>query len=329
LANKCISCSLQHLEINGVKKVATSDGVLGGQNWPINLHVQGKAGQLIDFLSTSDDYVDALGIHLKEGRTFSKNFPTDITINPPANQSNQLIGSVILNETAVQELGIQEPAVGKNIFWDKNYLRVVGIVKDFHFSSFHNKIKPFAFLNIPRRMGNFTIKLSTDNMKVTLAELESVWNKFSPERPFEYFFLDDTYGKLYQSEIHFEQIFTSLVILAILIACLGLFGLATFVAQQRVKEIGIRKVLGSSVFNITKLLSLDFIKLVGISIVIATPVAWYAMNKWLEDYAYRINIRWTTFFMSALLAIAVALITVSFQAIKAAVANPGKSLRTE
>jgi len=315
--------------INGVKKVATSDGVLGGQDWPINLHVQGKGGQLIDFLSVSDDYVDALGIQLKEGRSFSEKFPTDIRMSPPDDQSNELIGSVILNETAVKELGIQEPAVGKHIFWAQNYLTVVGVVKDFHFTSFHNKIKPFAFIDDPRRMSNFTIKLSTANMKATLAELESTWNKFSPERPFEYFFLDDTYAKLYQSEIHFKQIFTSLVILAIVIACLGLFGLATFVAEQRTKEIGIRKVLGSSVFNIARLLALDFIKLVGISIIIATPVAWYIMNKWLEDYAYRINIGWTTFFISALLAIAIALVTISFQSVKAAIANPVKSLRTE
>jgi len=318
------------LEINGVKKVATSDGVLGGQNWTINLHEQGsKNAQFIDFLSISDDYVDALGIRLKEGRSFSKKFPTDIRINPPDNQSNELIGSVILNETAVKELGIQEPAVGKNIFLGQNYLRVIGVVKDFHFTSFHNKIKPFAFINDPRRMGNFTIKLSTNNIKVTLAQLQDAWHKFSPERPFEYVFLDETYGKLYQSEIHFEQLFTSLVILGILIASLGLFGLSTFVAQQRVKEIGIRKVLGASLFTITKLLSADFMKLVWIAIVIASPIAWYVMHKWLQGYAYRININWFTFFIAGLLAVAIAMVTVSFQSIKAAVANPVESLRTE
>ena len=247
--------------------------------------------------------------------------------DPPDNHT--IIGSVILNETAVKELGVKEPAIGKNIVWDQNYLRIIGVVKDFHFTSFHDKIKPFAFLDHPRRWGNFTIKLSTDHVKVTLAELQNTWNKFSPERPFEYFFLDDTYAKLYQSEIHFQQIFTSLVVLGILIACLGLFGLATFAAQQRVKEIGVRKVLGASVTEIVRLLSKDFLKLVFIAFVIATPTAWFFMNKWLQNYAYRIRISWWVFLVSGVLAVFIAVVTISFQSIKAAIANPVKSLRTE
>ena len=202
-------------------------------------------------------------------------------------------------------------------------------MKDFHFTSFHDKIKPFAFLDDPRRMGNFTIKLSTDNVKVTLAQLENTWNKFSPERPFQYIFLDETYAKLYQSEIHFQQIFTSLVVLGILIACLGLFGLTTFAAQQRVKEIGIRKVLGASVSEIVRLLSKDFLKLVFIALVIAIPVAWFFMNKWLQDFAYRINISWWVFLVAGMIAVLIAVITISFQSVKAAMANPVKSLRTE
>jgi putative ABC transport system permease protein len=229
----------------------------------------------------------------------------------------------------LKELSLKEPIVGKNVYWGENYLLVIGVVKDFHFTSFHDEIKPFAFLDISQRMSNYTIKLSTSNIKSTLSQLENTWNKFSPQRPFEYIFLDDTYAKLFQSEIHLEQIFTSLVILAILITCLGLFGLVIFIAQQRVKEIGIRKVLGASVFSITKLLTLDFIKLVCIAIIIASPIAWYAMDKWLQDYAYRINISWITFCIAGLLAIAIALVTISFQSIKAAVANPVKSLRAE
>lgn len=318
------------LQINGVKKIAMSDGILGGQNWTKTVHIQESQNtQLVNFLSVSNDYLEALGIQLKEGRSFSAKFPTDVKINLPDDQSNKLAGSIILNETAVKELGVKEPAVGKNIYWDQNYLQIVGVVKDFHFTSFHEEIKPFAFVEIPRRMGNYTIKLSTANIKTTLTQLENTWNKFSPGRPFQYIFLDDTYAKLFQSEIHFQQIFTSLVVLGILIACLGLFGLATFVAQQRVKEIGIRKVLGASVFAITKLVSLDFIKLVCIAIVIASPIAWYVMYKWLQNYAYRISINWITFFIAGLLAIAIALITISFQSIKAALANPVKSLRTE
>ena len=317
------------LQIKGIEKIATSDGVVGGQNWIANLHTQSSQNmQLVNFLSISDDYLDALGIELKEGRSFSAKFPTDVKVDLDG-QTNKLLGSIILNETAVKELGLKKPVVGKNVYWGENYLLVIGVVKDFHFTSFHDEIKPFAFLDISQRMSNYTIKLSTSNIKSTLSQLENTWNKFSPQRPFEYIFLDDTYAKLFQSEIHLEQIFTSLVILAILITCLGLFGLVIFIAQQRVKEIGIRKVLGASVFSITKLLTLDFIKLVCIAIIIASPIAWYAMDKWLQDYAYRINISWITFCIAGLLAIAIALVTISFQSIKAAIANPVKSLRTE
>jgi len=267
------------LEINGVKKVAMSDGVLGGQTWNMMFRGEGSQNiQVVNSLSISGDYLDALGIQLKEGRSFSAKFPTDVLNTRADNQSNKMIGSVILNETAVKELGLQEPVVGKNIFWGQNYLRIVGLVKDFHFTSFHDHIKPFAFLDNPSRMGNYTIKLSTENIKRTLTQLQAVWNKFSPERPFEYIFLDDTYGKLFRTEIHFQQAFTGLVILLILIACLGLFGLVTFAAQQRTKEIGIRKVLGASVNEIARLLSTDFLKLVLMAFIIATPIAWFFMN---------------------------------------------------
>ena len=318
------------LEINGVKKVAMSDGVLGGQTWNMMFRGEGSQNiQVVNSLSISGDYLDALGIQLKEGRSFSAKFPTDVLNTRADNQSNKMIGSVILNETAVKELGLQEPVVGKNIFWGQNYLRIVGLVKDFHFTTFHDRIKPFAFLDNPRRMGNYTIKLSTENIKHTLTQLQTVWNKFSPERPFEYIFLDDTYGKLFRTEIHFQQAFTGLVILLILIACLGLFGLVTFAAQQRTKEIGIRKVLGASVNEIVRLLSTDFLKLVLMAFIIATPIAWFFMNKWLQNYAYRIKIGWWIFIVAGVLAMLIALVTISFQAIKAAVANPVKSLRTE
>jgi putative ABC transport system permease protein len=209
------------------------------------------------------------------------------------------------------------------------YLTVVGVAKDFHFTSLRNQIKPFVFVNIPRRVANFTIKLSADNMKQTLARLESTWKKFSADRPFEYNFLDETYAGLYQSETRFQKVFISLVVLGIIIACLGLFGLATFAAQQRVKEIGIRKVLGASVSNLIGLLSKDFLKLVIIALILAVPVAWFAMNKWLQDFAYRINIHWWVFMVAAIITVLIAWITISTQAFRAAAANPVKSLRTE
>jgi putative ABC transport system permease protein len=224
--------------------------------------------------------------------------------------------------------------VGKQIQWGSDgdtsyYLNVIGVTNDFHFTSFRHEIKPFAFVVNPNREWYYTIKLSTDNIKGTLAQLENSWQKFSPERPFDYAFLDDTFSKLYQAENRFQKVFISLVILGIIIACLGLFGLATFAAQQRIKEIGIRKVLGASVSNVVGLLSKDFLKLVLIALIIAIPVTWFAMNNWLQDFAYRINVEWWVFILGGFIAILIAFFTISFQAIKAALANPVKNLRTE
>jgi putative ABC transport system permease protein len=324
------------LQLPGVKKAATSDGVVGGQNWANSMSAKGSQNsQLINFLAVGYDFPDVLGIKMKEGRSFSSKFPADTMNNGiPDGPLDQNIGSIILNETAVKDLDMQEPVVGKQILWGNDadtmyYLTLVGVAKDFHFTSLRSEIKPFAFVNNPARVANFTVKLSTDNIQRTLAQMESVWKKFSAERGFDYAFLDDTYAKLYQSENRFQKVFISLVILGILIACLGLLGLATFAAQQRVKEIGIRKVLGASVGNVVSLLSKDFLKLVIISLIIAVPIGWYGMNKWLQDFAYRINIHWWVFPLAGLLAIVIAFFTISFQAIKAAIANPVKSLRTE
>ncbi len=324
------------LQNPGVKEIATSDGVVGGQNWTTGMRLKGSQNsQLVNFLSVGNTFLDALSIEIKEGRNFSEKFPADTLNNGiPGGPLDQNIGSVILNETAVKDLGIPSPAVGKQVLWSSDadtmyYVTIVGVAKDFHFTSFKNQIKPFAFVRVQRRADNFTIKLSTDDVRGSLALLENTWKKFSSERPFQYYFLDETYANLYQSEIRFQKVFISLVILGILIACLGLLGLATFAAQQRVKEIGIRKVLGASVAGITGLLTKDFLKLVIIALILSIPVAWYAMNKWLQDFVYRINIQWWVFVVAAVIAILIAFITISFQAIKAAIANPVKSLRTE
>jgi putative ABC transport system permease protein len=323
-------------QLPGVKRATTADGVVGGQNWTNGMRLKGSQNsQLINFLSVGYDFTDAMGMQVKEGRGFSAKFPADTMNNGiPKGPLDQNIGSVLVNETAVKDLGIPEPAVGKQLLWSSDndtmyYVTIVGVLKDFHFTSLKNQIKPFAFINSPRRQWYFTIKLSTDNMKATLTQLENVWEKFSHERPFEYSFLDETYAKLYQSEARFQKVFISLVVLGIIIACLGLLGLSTFAAQRRVKEIGIRKVLGASAGSIVGLLSRDFLKLVGIALVIAIPIAWFAMTKWLQDFAYRINIHWWVFIAAAAIALLIAFITVSSQAIKAAVTNPAKSLRTE
>jgi len=231
-------------------------------------------------------------------------------------------------------LAVPSPVIGQRLEWGRDvdtsyYVKVVGITEDFHFASFRNEVKPFAFVVNPRRAENLTVKLSTQNISATIQQIENKWKLFAPGRPIQYFFLDETFAQLYKAETNFQKVFIVLVILSIVIACLGLFGLAAFTAEQRTKEIGIRKVLGASVAGITTMLSKDFLKLVIISIIIATPLAWWAMNLWLQNYAYRIQINGWIFLIAGLLSVLIAIITVSFQAIKAAIVNPVKSLRTE
>ena len=322
-------------QLPSVKKLAGTDGVIGGQNWTNSLRAKGSENsQLVNFLSVGHDYLDVMGIELKEGRGFSARFSADTLQEGVLGTTERQSGSIILNETAVKHLGLTGPVIGKQIVWseveDTTYnLNVIGVVKDFHFTSLRNEIKPFAFVAEPGREGILAVKLSTNDIQNSIRQIEKIWNKFSLERPFQYSFLDETFAQLYQSEERFKKIFLSITALAIIIACLGLFGLAAFVTEQRVKEIGIRKVLGASVYGITTLLSKDFLKLVLIAVVIASPVVWFVMNKWLRDFSYRIHIGWWVFVIAGIIALLIALITVSFQAIKAAIANPAKSLRTE
>jgi len=322
-------------QINGVKDVATSDGVVGGQSWTNDMSVKGSENsQLINFLSVGYDYLKVLGIQIKKGREFSPDFPADTLTNVSNFQLEEDIGSVILNEKAVKDLGVPSPVIGQRILWNTDgdtsyYLKLIGVTEDFHFASFRNEIKPFAFVMVPNRRDYLTIKLSTQNLSATMEQIENKWKVFAPDRPIQYSFLDETFAQLYKAEANFQKVFVVLVALSIVIACLGLFALAAYTAEQRKKEIGIRKVLGASVAGITGMLTKDFVKLVIISILIASPLAYLAMNKWLQDYTYRIQIEWWVFLIAGLVALLIAIITISFHAIKAAIANPVKSLRTE
>jgi putative ABC transport system permease protein len=323
-------------QIPGIKKIATSNGMPVGGFSTTRINAKGSTNQQqVNFISVGYNFLDVMGIEMKEGRGFSADFQGDTLTNGiPGGPLDQTIGSVVLNETAIKDLGIAAPAIGKQILWgiDKDtsyYLNIVGVTKDFHFSSLRNQIKPFAFLVSPRTTRNVVLKLSGQNIPGTLAQIEDKWKMFSADRSFEYSFLDETFAKLYQSETRFQRVFVSLVVLGILIACLGLLALATFAAEQRVKEIGIRKVLGASVASVVALLSKDFLKLVLISFVFALPIGWYAMNKWLQDFAYRIDIKWWVFVIAAIIAVVIAFVTISFQTIKAALSNPVKNLRTE
>lgn len=277
----------------------------------------------IKVVSADYDFIPTYGVHILAGRNFSKEYSLDTN-------------NFILNEAAIKAIGWKSPhdAVGKDFAYDSRRGHVVGVTSDFHFESLREKIIPLVLANYPvsptdSRFNYLSIKVAGNNIPAALSTLESTWRKYLPELPYQYTFLDEKFTKLYESEQRQGTIFTIFACIAIFIACLGLFGLSAFAITQRVKEIGVRKVLGARVSSIVTLLSKDFLKLVLIAAVIAFPVAWYAMSHWLRDFAYRIDIAWWVFIVAAVLALTVALVTISFQAIKAAVANPVKSLRTE
>ena len=236
----------------------------------------------------------------------------------------------IINESAVKSMGwTVENAVGKKMdLGESRRGEVKAVIKDFHFASLHQKIEPLVIFP-DTYFQTLMVRISGKNVPQTLATLSKQWKEIAPQLPFEYEFMDDEFNRLYTSETRIGTAFGVFAFLAIFLACLGLFGLATFTILQRTKEIGIRKVLGASVQQIVGLLSKDFLKLVILSIVIASPIAYYFMDKWLQDFAYRINIEWWIFALAGIVAIVIALLTVSYQAIRAAMANPVKSLKTE
>jgi len=267
------------------------------------------------------DFIPTMKMQVLHGRNFSKAF----------NDS----ASVILNETAAKLIGWKDP-VGKYLDYPGNDQRfkVIGVVKDFNISSLREMIEPFALFHSSSRTyglnsSYISVRLKAGNLNSSVQDLENEWKNFAPDMPFDYSFLDNDFDALYRSEQRMGAVFGVFTFLSIFVACLGLFGLSIYTAERRTKEIGVRKVLGATVQNVVGLLSGDFLKLVFISAIVAFPVAWFAMNKWLEDFAYRIQIGWAVFIIAAIAAIMIAFITISFQAIKAAVANPVKSLRTE
>jgi len=233
----------------------------------------------------------------------------------------------ILNETAVRDAGIKNP-IGKRFKLHQTDGIIIGVLKDFHFASLKQKIEPFIFSYQPHTW-QLLVKTTGKDARKALKTVEAVWKRYNPNYPFSYTFLDQTYEELYKSDERSGTLFSVFAGIAILISCLGLFGLATYTAQVKVKEIGIRKVLGASIANITTMLSKDFLTLIILAITIATPVAWYAMNQWLQAFVYRATIQWWTFALAGGAAVLIALATISFQAVKAALANPVKSLRSE
>ena len=274
----------------------------------------------IKYITVDQDFLNTYDIKIAAGRGFSRDFSTDTS-------------SFLLNQTAVKALGLKsdQDAVGKNFSYAGIKGKVVGIFHDFHFESMRQPIVPLIMV-IPSTNGNYgsiSIKISGGNISAAIDHIEKVWKQFLPQSPFDYNFVDERFAKLYDSEKRQGTIFTIFAGIAIFIACLGLFGLSSFTITQRIKEIGIRKVLGASAASIVQLLSKDFLKLVLIAAVIAFPVAWYAMHQWLLDFAYRISIPWWIFIVAGIVAAVIALATISLLTVKAAMSNPVKSLRTE
>jgi putative ABC transport system permease protein len=270
------------------------------------------------------DFLKTMEIGLVQGRSFSETIPTD------------RYNAILVNETLVNELGWKDP-IGKRVKFhidDKGTLaesRVVGVIKDFHTHSLQHKIEPLALQMPPdaNEQDNLYVRVRAGQAADALAFIEKTYRQFEPGSVFAYQFLDQNFARQYAAEQKQSQLLLIFTALAIFIACLGLFGLATFTAEQRTKEIGVRKVLGASVMSIVILLSKDFLKLVLIAVLIASPIAWLAMNRWLQDFAYKIDIEWWVFAGAGLLAVGIALLTVSFQSVKAALLNPVKSLRSE
>ena len=250
-----------------------------------------------------------------EGRNFSKDMASDSS-------------AIIINKTMAEKLGLKNP-LGQRIVNGWETWTVIGVMEDFNFESMRQDVGPLCLVLGNNRSTIVAAKIKTTNTKSVISYLSSVWKSFAPDQPIRYTFLDESFANMYADVQRTGTIFTTFAMLAIIIACLGLFALSAFMAEQRNKEIGIRKVLGASVSGITSMLSKDFVKLVIISIGIASPIAWWAMTKWLQDFAYRISISWWMIAVAGLVAIIIALITISFQSIKAALMNPVNALRSE
>jgi putative ABC transport system permease protein len=269
-----------------------------------------------------EQFIPSLNVQIAEGRNFSKQF----------NDS----ASVILNETAVQQIGWKNP-LGQYITYpghNDQQFKVIGVMKDFDVGSIRNSMSPFALFHSSSKtyyIGTSYLVVSVDaqRTKTLLSQFEHKWKNFAPSVPFEYSFLDKSFESMYDDDKRMGDVFGIFTALSIFVACLGLFGLSVYTADRRKKEIGVRKVLGASIQSVVTLLSKEFVKLVFIAAIIAFPIAWWTMHKWLQDFAYRINIEWWVFALAMILALFIAIFTISTQAIRAAIANPVESLRTE
>jgi putative ABC transport system permease protein len=309
------------LSINGVKNLTASSNVMGQEiYWATSGRrlVDGAGTITLYRLGVDYDFVPAYDLELKAGRNFSEDFATD---NKAA----------LLNEIATLQLGFGsiESAINQKIRHGSDTLTVIGVAANFHQQGLQKAIDPTIILLRPNRRGYYSVKIQTADVQQTVASLQKIWNKHFPADPFNFFFLDELFDQQYRADIVFGKAFGAFAFLAVLIACFGLLGLSAYNVVQRTKEIGVRKVLGASVVSIAGLLSKDFVKFVLAANLVAWPIAYFAMNRWLQDFAYRVNIGWWVFALAGGVALLIALLTVSTQAIKAALANPVEALRYE
>lgn len=280
--------------IEGREKI---DPTVGGQFWDVD-----------------HDYIKTLGIKLVAGRNFMPDMKTDSQ-------------AVIINQMMANKLGLKNP-IGKKIVNYGPAKTIIGVVQDFNYNSMRDGIEPLV-MHLSLSESIVSVKIKAGDVKAALDQITATWKQFAPNQPIRYTFMDERFASMYADVQRMGRIFTSFAVLAIIIACLGLFALAAFMAEQRSKEIGIRKVLGATIGNITAMLSMNFVKLVFVAIVIATPIAYYAMTRWLQDFTYRVTLSWWMFALAGAAAIVIALVTVSYQSIKAALMNPVKSLKAE
>ena len=308
------------LQDAAVRQVTASGDVPGRMFTSMSYWIEGmpegeRGG--INALIVDPDFAETYGLEMAAGRDFSPELAANLG------------ETFILNEAAVREMGLTpEEALGKS-FRMNTTGPVVGVVKDFHFEGLQKSLEPLVMTVWPSWFGYVSLRLDTGNLPATLAHVERAWQAVVPGLPFEYVFLDDDFARQYQAEARFGQVFMAFAVLAIFISCLGLFGLAAFTAERRTKEIGVRKVLGATAPNIVLLLNRDMTGLVALAAVLAAPVAYLAMHRWLEAFAYRIDISWGIFLMAGLAALAVTWLTVAYQSIKAALADPVEALRYE
>jgi putative ABC transport system permease protein len=310
------------LQIPAVQSVSSSTSVMGKEIYWTNgskrLATDVKGAVTLYNIGVDYDFVPSFQLQVKAGRSFSKDFPTDSS-------------GVMLNEAAARLLGFEDfnKAINEKFYSARDTVTLVGIVSDYHHQGLQKAIDPMIFRLLPNSRAAYSIKIKTSDVQGTIAAVQKTWNKFFPADPFNYYFLDELFDQQYRADQRFGKIFGLFAFLAIIIACFGLLGLSAYNVLQRTKEIGIRKVLGASIQHVLYILSKDFIVLVLVAFVIAVPVTWWIMYNWLQDFAYRINIHIWVFGVAGLLAILIALLTIGFQALKAAIANPVKSLRTE